>query len=160
MAKITKPKGPPPIDVQEIVLTIFDHSGNATTRELAADLGIRPSTLETWMRKHPEIRSAVREMRSYVDDSIESALAKRAKGYNVTETTTKVEDDGATTVTTKDVHIPPDVAASKFWLSNRRRDKWTDRQVVEVTGNLQHILAHLDDTFDLTEDDWKELPNE
>jgi hypothetical protein len=159
MTKLTKAKHkePPGIDVPEIVNTIFDHAGNATLRELGVQLGVSAATVQRWMKEYPEIDAAVREMRSYVDDAIESALAKRAKGYNVTEITTKVEDDNSTTVTTKDVHIAPDVGAAKFWLSNRRRDKWADRQVIEVEGGLKVALAHAAEALNLDPSQWKDV---
>lgn len=162
MTKLTKAKHKEPtgIDVPEIVNTIFDHAGNATLRELGVQLGVSAATVQRWMKEYPEIDAAVREMRSYVDDGIESALAKRAKGYNVPyeETTTKDEGDKTvTTVKTGETHIPPDVGAAKFWLSNRRRDVWSDRQEIVVTGNLKHILDHLDEIVDLPATEYKDL---
>lgn len=142
-------------DEQLVINTIFDHAGNATTRELSRELGVSASTLVRWMKEFPAINSAVREMRSYVDDGIESALAKRAKGYTAYETITKTEDD-STTVTEKEIHIAPDVGAAKFWLTNRRPDQWADKQTVEVSGNLQHILSHLDEVFDLAATEYKD----
>jgi hypothetical protein len=31
-------------------------------------------------------------------------------------------------------HVPPDVAAAKFWLLNRRRAQWSDTSRHELTG--------------------------
>jgi hypothetical protein len=31
-------------------------------------------------------------------------------------------------------HVPPDVAAAKFWLLNRRRAQWSDTSRPELTG--------------------------
>jgi hypothetical protein len=31
-------------------------------------------------------------------------------------------------------HVPPDVTAQIFWLKNRRRDEWRDKQEHEHTG--------------------------
>lgn len=143
-------------DEKLIIDTIYDHAGNATTRELSRELGVSSSTLVRWMKEFPAINSAVREMRSYVDDAVESSLAKRAIGYSVVETTIK-EDDESIVTTTKDVHIAPDVGAAKFWLSNRRREDWADRQVVEIEGGLKVAIAHAAELLELDPGEWKDV---
>jgi hypothetical protein len=34
-------------------------------------------------------------------------------------------------------HMPPDTVACIFWLKNRRREEWRDKQEVEHSGSLQ-----------------------
>jgi transposase-like protein len=143
-------------DEKLVIATIYDHVGNATTRELSRELGVSNSTLARWMKEFPAINSAVREMRSYVDDAVESSLAKRAIGYEVTETSTSDGPKGVTT-TEKNVHIAPDVGAAKFWLSNRRRESWADRQVVEIEGGLKVAIAHAAELLELDPSEWKDV---
>ena len=72
----------------------------------------------------------MREGKQLADEEIEKSLYLRAKGYAHKET--KVfNNDG--TIITKDIvkHYPPDTNAAKFWLSNRKPDKWKDRTSVE-----------------------------
>ncbi len=143
-------------DVTQIVNTVFNHSGNATARELAADLGVSANTLNRWMKEYPEVDAAVREMRSYVDDAIESALAKRAQGYSVPYEEISDGPKGTTTKTGH-THIPADVGAAKFWLANRRRDKWAERQVIEVEGGLKVALLHAAEALNLDAGEWKDV---
>lgn len=143
-------------DEELVVNTIFNHGGNATARELARELGISASTLSKWMKEYPAINSAVREMRSYVDDAIESALAKRAMGYDV-DYEEVIDGPKGTTTKTGTTHIPPDVGAAKFWLTNRRRDRWADRQVVEIEGGLKTALQHAAEVLNLDVAEWKDV---
>jgi hypothetical protein len=146
-------------DLEFVLRTVYEHKGSATARELSRALGVSTATLSGWMREHPEVEAAVREVRSFADDAVESALFKRAIGYELdvvekTETTT-AKGTFSSTKTRVD-HIPPDVGAAKFWLANRRRGKWADRKVVEVEASLTAILDHVAEVLDLDPSEWGE----
>lgn len=104
---------------------------------LAMLLGCSAKTISTIKREYPEFRQLVEVGNIVADDEIVSALYKRAKGYNAEETVTEVKispDGSAQTTYVKKVtkHIPPDTTAAIFWLKNRKRKEWSDRQDVEV----------------------------
>jgi len=120
---------------------------------MSKKLGICVATFENWKTKHVEFLAHLREGQAPVDVEIENALYKKAKGYSfedVVVTTVKTEDDdGNVTETTTEKrithHIPPDTVAQKFWLMNRRRKKWRDKQVVEHEGSVVNINIEKDD---------------
>ena len=71
---------------------------------------------------------------------VESALYKRAIGYDIEETTTEVkigeDGSGQTTVVKKTKkHVAGDTTAQIFWLKNRRPNEWKDKQDVNVTND-------------------------
>ncbi len=65
-------------------------------------------------------------------------LYQRAVGYEVR--TEKVFKDGASIIRVETTeHVPPDVTAQIFWLKNRRRENWRERNEAftgPVTINL------------------------
>ena len=105
-----------------------------TNQEIASKMGIGASTLYEWLNKHPEIVEALKVSKEVVDDQVEDTLLKRALGYLTIETRTETYRDGSIKVITTTKEILPDVTAQIFWLKNRRRDQWRDRQDLERTG--------------------------
>lgn len=85
------------------------------------------------------------------DYEVESALFKRAKGYEYTEIKTKAGEDGIETTTTSK-HVPPDTGAAIFWLKNRRADKWRDRPELEGDSEslkkARDLLEEIDSVID------------
>ena len=105
-----------------------------TNQEIAGKMGIAVSTLYEWLNKHGELVEALKSSKEVVDDQVEDTLLKRALGYFTTETRTETYKDGSIKVITTTKEILPDVTAQIFWLKNRRRDQWRDRQDLEHTG--------------------------
>ena len=105
-----------------------------TNQEIAGKMGIGVSTLYEWLNKHIEIVEALKVSKEVVDDQVEDTLLKRALGYMSTETRTETYKDGSIKVITTTKEILPDVTAQIFWLKNRRREQWRDRQDLEHTG--------------------------
>lgn len=105
-----------------------------TNQEIANKMGIGVSTLYEWLNKHVELTEALKVSKEVIDDQVEDTLLKRALGYMSTETRTETYKDGSTKVITTTKEILPDVTAQIFWLKNRRRDQWRDRQDLEHTG--------------------------
>lgn len=99
-----------------------------TVEQVAAKVGIHPSTLRGWMAKYPEIKKAVNNGRELVDYKVENALLKSALGYKTKEvkviTTIR---NGKIVKEEKEVvdkEFAPSVGAIQTWLYNRRPDKW------------------------------------
>lgn len=105
-----------------------------TNQEIAEKMGIGVSTLYEWLNKHTELVEALKVSKKVVDDQVEDTLLKRALGYFSTETRTETYKDGSIKVITTTKEVLPDVTAQIFWLKNRRRDQWRDRQDLEHTG--------------------------
>ena len=67
------------------------------------------------------------------DARVESALYKRAIGYEYTETSKEVGLDGVKIKTTVK-QVAPDVTAQIYWLNNRRPDRWRNKQDISIEG--------------------------
>jgi len=121
-------------------------------KEIAAKLGCSPWTLGGWKHEHPEIAKAIKEGRTQLDNTrtgpVEDALLKRAMGYDYVIEKTSVGDKGEKHETTT-YHMPPDVTAIIFYLSNRMPDRWKrypeGGDPIAVQNQMRTITKMLDD---------------
>lgn len=110
-----------------------------TLDQIAHNMGIGLSTLNTWKANHKEIQDAIKRGNRPADLEVENALFKSACGYDVEETTEELRFNKKThsyeMVVTKKVrkHVPPSNTAQIFWLKNRLPDKWRDRIETKTT---------------------------
>lgn len=81
-----------------------------TNEQIAANMGISKVTFYEWRNKFPNFANLIKEDKDYADTQVENALYKQALEGNVT--------------------------AAIFWLKNRRRNNWKDKQDVEVSGEI------------------------
>ncbi len=122
--------------------------------QIAHNIGITTTTLYDWKKKYPAFSEALARGKEVVDIEVENALLKRAKGYDYVETTSELIADKnaknkAVMKVTKRVtrHVPPDVKAIVFWLTNRKPE-WRDKQEKELSGNIGINLVVDDDIAD------------
>lgn len=102
--------------------------------QIATNMGISRSTLNAWCDKYPDISNALKRGKEVVDRQVENALLKRALGYEYEEVSEEYDENGMLAkkkVTKK--QVVPDTTAQIFWLKNRKRAEWRDRQTVEVS---------------------------
>lgn len=124
--------------------------------QIAHNICITTTTLYDWKKKYPAFSEALARGKEVVDIEVENALFKRAKGYDYIETTSELIADKnaknkAVMKVTKRVtrHVPPDVKAIVFWLTNRKSE-WRNKQEKELSGNISINLV-VDD--DISKDD-------
>jgi transposase len=86
-----------------------------TNEQIAANMGISKVTFYEWRNKFPNFANLIKEDKDYADTQVENALYKQALDGNVT--------------------------AAIFWLKNRRRNNWKDKQDVEVSGEVGIVDA-------------------
>ena len=99
--------------------------------EMAEFFGVNPDTWHEWKKVHPEFSEALRDWKVEADSRVERSLYERATGYSHPED--KIFNDGGEPLIVPTIkHYPPDTTAMIFWLKNRQKDKWRDRQ--EHTG--------------------------
>lgn len=103
---------------------------------IAAKMGVSPSTFYYWLNEHEEIKEAFDDGRRNVDEEVESSFFKLCTGFKETlkkpqkikrtefdERGRKIEYEEIVEVE-EEVYIKPDVTAQKFYLTNRKPDKW------------------------------------
>lgn len=107
----------------------------ATDAELADFFEIALSGLNRWKHEHPEFRDALKAGKDVADAEVADKLFRRATGYE--HEAVKIVADaktGAQHVVPYTERYPPDTTACIFWLKNRQRAKWRDKQDHEVAG--------------------------
>lgn len=123
-----------------------------TNVQICHNIGIAEGTLYRWQTEYPEIKKAIKDGKRPVDFEVENQLLRNAMGFEYEETRSYMEEqpDGSykRKVDTHSRYNPPNVTAQIFWLKNRKPAQWSDRQVVEHSGEisiLNEILGQLSD---------------
>lgn len=126
-------------------------------KDVAAKLGIAPSTLEKYKTEYPEFRDALKEAKQAIISDVFAALLKRAKGYTYEEkkvyTRKEGTEDGIKDVTYTEItskHEPPNVAACSLLLKNLDKEHdWSDNptmlEVKRQELQLRKQLAEADE---------------
>ena len=99
-----------------------------TNEQIATNIGINVKTLYEWKNKESNISNALKKGKEVIDFEVENALLKRALGYTITINEQKIDKDGCVHDTKRDVHIPGDTTAQIFWLKNRKKEQWREKQ--------------------------------
>lgn len=115
----------------------------ATNPELAEHFGVSVSTIHLWRHAHPEFAAVILSGKRAADDRVERTLYELATGFTMTVTEhIKVrQPDGSEVIAerSKDVIVPPNPDAVKFWLKNRRPDDWKDKTEQHRTGTVDVV---------------------
>jgi hypothetical protein len=111
------------------------YSEGATDDIVAKKLNIGLTTLYKIKNKYPEFKENLKRGKDTADEQVESALFRRALGYEIEETTQeiKVNADGTAQpaiIRKTKKKVPPDVTAQIFWLKNRRPNEWRDKKEI------------------------------
>lgn len=116
----------------------------ATDAEISLFFEVDEKTLNTWKNKHSDF---LQSGKMAADAEVASKLFKRALGYNYNEVTFEKIDTKANLEATSDgdlkmansykkkvvtKEVVPDVTAAIFWLKNRKRDQWRDKQDLAI----------------------------
>ncbi len=105
----------------------------AKDTEMADFFGVAESTFNLWKKEHKEFSESLKRGKLYADANMAQSLYHRGMGYSHPED--KIfNDNGVPLVVPTIKHYPPDTAAGIFWLKNRQKDKWRDKQETEITG--------------------------
>lgn len=103
----------------------------ATNADLAEAFGITPAVLKNWESRNKSFRAALERGRAQADAEVADRLYSRATGYT-RKTQKAFQHQGVPVVVDIEEELPPDTIAGIFWLKNRRRENWRDRQEHEV----------------------------
>lgn len=108
----------------------------ASYEQIARNMGIAVSTLREWRERFPALSAALTHARDIADRKVENRLFDRTQGYTIkVKKAIKVkkewyDDHGKKRVeehiemVEEEEHIPADVKAQIFWLSNRKPQEW------------------------------------
>lgn len=100
-----------------------------TEEQIAHNMGIRRETLIQWKKRYDNISNALKSGKEVVDRQVENALFKTATGFYYDEET--VTNQGEVATVRK--YSKPNTTAQIYWLKNRKRDVWTDKQELDLT---------------------------
>lgn len=119
------------LDDDSLLLILGWARDGLTNEQIAKDcMGITPSTLSVWARKHEPIREALKEGRRPIVTEVESAAYKAAKGYWVEETDTEIYQDPDGREKKRVVKHrrwqKSDPAMMCYLLNNRKPDKYSN----------------------------------
>lgn len=111
-----------------------------TNDQIIKEIGISRDTFYRKLKNEPYFSYALFKHRGIAAHNVENSLYKRAVGYSILEKTTEAkpikykDKDGIERVSYElmvakvvEKTVEPDVAAQKFWLSNRKSDEWKMR---------------------------------
>jgi len=117
MAKVGRPTDYKPEYCEQAFKLCLLH--NATDVELADFLGVNKSTIENWKNAYPEFLDSIKRGKAQADTDVARSLYDKA--------------------------INGDTVACIFWLKNRRKQDWRDKQDVNITGDLTIKVDEPDD---------------
>ena len=101
-----------------------------TNSQIAKNIGISERTFYKWLEKYKEINDSLKKGKEIADKEIENALYKRALGYEFQEEKVYIEEVKGVVKKRKEIikrHTPGNVTAQIFWLKNRNRETWNNR---------------------------------
>lgn len=95
--------------------------------QIAKNMGVAYSTFKEWKKRFPDLSDVLKRSKEVADREVENALFESAKGFVYEEEA--VTNTGE--VVTVKKYSKPNVTAIIFWLKNRKRNEWRDKQEIE-----------------------------
>lgn len=108
----------------------------ATDAELADFFGVDVRTIPRWSAQYEEFCQALKVGKDAADARVERSLFQRAVGFEMEAVKITAPQYGTPKVVRYREAIAPDVTACIFWLKNRRREEWRDKQEHEHSGEV------------------------
>lgn len=116
----------------------------AVDKELADFFNVCEATINNWKNDFPSFLVSIKQGKEQADSDVADRLYQRAMGYTHAEEEIKVIANEVVRVPTVK-HYPPDATSAIFWLKNRRKSDWRDKQEVEHTGNVTIAASAIDE---------------
>lgn len=116
---------------------------HATMKEIAQALGISYSGFRKYAKDYPQLAGILTENRMQANEEAIGSFWKRVTGYEAKEVTRERIDGKMVVVKEVTKHIPPDVGAGQFWLTNAMPERFKNRQSVEA--EITEKLGEFDD---------------
>lgn len=112
----------------------------ATDVEIADFFGVTERTINNWKIDFPNFFQSMKRGKIIADADIAESLHKRAIGYSCPDVHIS-NYQGEITITDITKHYPPETAAMKLWLLNRRPKDWKANVESPVEINLNVFPA-------------------
>lgn len=106
----------------------------ATDADLADFFGVQTSTIWRWTGRYNDFCSALKAGKDEADDRVERSLYQRAVGYEF-DAVKIFQHQGTVVKAPYTEKVAPDTTACIFWLKNRRKDDWRDKQEVSMDSS-------------------------
>lgn len=104
-----------------------------TDGQMADFFGVTERTWNNWKGNHRGFFQSLKDWKAEADHKVERSLYERATGYSHPEE--RVFQHNGKIIRAETVRrYPPDSTAMIFWLKNRIKDEWRDKQVFEHYG--------------------------
>ncbi|GKV89289.1 terminase [Pectobacterium carotovorum] len=101
----------------------------ATDKELAEFFEVSEATINNWKLVHYEFLESIKRGKQIADGEVADRLYQRAMGFIAPDIDIRVIENKIVE-TPLEKYYPPDTAAAIFWLKNRQKDKWREKQDV------------------------------
>jgi hypothetical protein len=109
----------------------------ATDEEIAEAFDISTTTLNAWKTRYPTFLVALRGGKVLADAQVAGSLYARAIGYEHEAVKIFLPPGAEEPVIVPYIkRYAPDTNAARFWLMNRQRDLWKEKQQVAVADPL------------------------
>lgn len=112
----------------------------ATDWVLALAFKVEVSTINKWQRMHKEFFEACKAGSNFADDAVERELYQRARGYSYAAVKIMHYKRRAIVVH-YEKHVPADVKAAIYWLSNRMPEEWSDNPKLKQQAEQESDLT-------------------
>ncbi|MEM6668546.1 MAG: hypothetical protein AAF661_04950 [Pseudomonadota bacterium] len=100
--------------------------------QIAAELEISVSTFYDWRENKPEFSEALARAETSKNNIVATSLYRRATGYNYRTSQVKIGEGGVIVERTRRTHhVAPETSAAMAFLTNRDKDNWKQKQVLE-----------------------------
>lgn len=109
----------------------------ATDKDLANFFDVNEDTIYEWKKEYPEFSESLKKGKDIADATVAQKLYHRAIGYDCKVTKFATYEGRITDEVNYIEHHPPDTTAAIFWLKNRQKSKWRDKQDIEHSGELK-----------------------
>ena len=121
----------------------------ATVNELARFFQVGENAIYDWANKNKEFAKALQLGREACDERVERALYHKALGFEKEIEKEVFDKNGEKKIIIEKIYVPPSDTAIQFYLKNRKRSDWRDRQEHEIgrVGDFDKMSDNELETF-------------
>ena len=114
----------------------------STDEDIADFFNVSVATIGNWKNDYSGFLEAIKRGKVVADAEVADRLYKRATGYSHPDVHVS-NFQGEVTLTPIKKNYPPDTTAAIFWLKNRQKEYWRDKQHVEQSGSVSVAIADI-----------------